>query len=266
MSTPLEDQALDGWSLDRAHRQEAYRVRFERGLAGAKAIAHDADIAIVIDVLSFTTTLSVALDVGTVVLPYRWKDESAVAYAAEHDAVLAVSRTEAKTGEISLSGQSILDAPHAPRLVLPSPNGSAIAWTLATEASTVLGASLRNATAVARWIGTQYDPAITTVAIIAAGEQWPDGALRPAMEDLWGAGAVLHALQAQGWTGLSPEADVARHAFAGIAGEIANHLRACASGRELIENGFPGDVEIAAEWDQSQAVPILRNHTFTAAP
>jgi len=32
------------------------------------------------------------------------------------------------------------------------------------------------------------------VMVVAAGERWPNGSLRPAAEDLWGAGAVLHTL------------------------------------------------------------------------
>jgi len=53
----MKGNRVDGWA-----RQAASRVRFEWGLAGADAIAADADIAVVVDVLSFTTTLSVALD------------------------------------------------------------------------------------------------------------------------------------------------------------------------------------------------------------
>jgi 2-phosphosulfolactate phosphatase len=256
---------LEAWSLDRAHQQHAYPLRFEWGLAGASAVATGTDIAIVVDVLSFTTTLSVALDAGTAVLPYRWNDESAVAYALAHDAVLAVSRNEAGPGDISLSAQTIRDGPPISRLVLPSPNGSTISWHLASAASVVLGTSLRNAEAVAEWISINHDPRATTVAIIAAGEQWPDGALRPAIEDLWGAGAVLHGLHERGWTGLSPEASVARLGFDAVASDIAEQLRACASGRELIDKGYPEDVEIAAESDHSRSVPILQGNRFIEA-
>lgn len=45
-----------------AHRQSDYRVRFEWGPVGADAIVERAALAVVVDVLSFTTTLSVAVD------------------------------------------------------------------------------------------------------------------------------------------------------------------------------------------------------------
>lgn len=257
----MKGNRVDGWA-----RQAASRVRFEWGLAGADAIAADADIAVVVDVLSFTTTLSVALDAGTVVLPYRWRDESAREYAAAHDAVLAVGRTEAGPGGISLSPGSLRTAVPVARVVLPSPNGSTICHHLATGGTTVLGASLRNAAAVADWIAAERDPESTTLAAIAAGEHWPNGALRPAIEDIWGAGAVLHRLHALGWTDRSPEAGMARDAFAAVADSLPERLRACASGRELIEHGFPDDVAIAAEIGQSRSVPLLQDHRFIAAP
>src|SRR5688572_16417167 len=86
-----------------SHRQSPHRVRCDWGLAGAEAITGDADVAVVVDVLSFTTTLSVALDLGTIVLPYRWSDATAEKFAREQDAVLAVGRSVARPGQISLS-------------------------------------------------------------------------------------------------------------------------------------------------------------------
>ncbi|WP_224059410.1 hypothetical protein [Streptomyces kanamyceticus] len=82
----------------------------------------------VVDVLSFTTAVSVAVDAGTRVFPYRWRDESATAFAAQHGANLAVGRRAASaTSPWTLSPASLRAAPFMPRLVLPSPNGSAIA-------------------------------------------------------------------------------------------------------------------------------------------
>ena len=59
----------------REHGQTAYRRRFDWGPTGAGAIVADAgpgDVAVVVDVLSFTTTLSVAIEQGITVYPYAW--------------------------------------------------------------------------------------------------------------------------------------------------------------------------------------------------
>ncbi|WP_205855914.1 hypothetical protein [Phytoactinopolyspora endophytica] len=63
----------------------------EWGRAGGEETALGATFAVVVDVLSFTTTLSVAMDQGATVYPYRWKDDSAADYAHAHDAKLADS-------------------------------------------------------------------------------------------------------------------------------------------------------------------------------
>lgn len=247
-----------------AHGQAAARVRFDGGLPGAVAVAQDVDVAVVVDVLSFTTTLTVALDAGVTVLPYRWGDRgSAEQYARQHDALLAVGRFQAAAAQVSLSPWSIRHAAEPPaRLVLPSPNGSTIAYELAASATTCLGACLRNASAVAAWIANQYHLRQATVALIAAGERWDDGSLRLAVEDMWGAGAVIAGLQEGGWGDLSPEADAARAAYQATSGHEHDALRSCASGQELIRAGFATDVAIAAETDHSSTVPRLIDGYF----
>ncbi|GGG06863.1 putative 2-phosphosulfolactate phosphatase [Rhodococcoides trifolii] len=236
------------------HRQLDYAVRFDWGGTGAEAIA--ADTAVVVDVLSFTTTLSVAVDAGIEVLPYRWH-KSAADFARRNDAVLAVPRSTAGPDDISLSPATIRSAPTPARLVLPSPNGSTIAQGL--QSRPVIGACLRNASAVANHIARQFD----TVSIVAAGERWPDGSLRPCVEDLWGAGAVILELIEAGSIA-SPEAHVAADAWAAVRDNVSTAVRDCASGRELIAMGFPQDVDIATEVNASVSVPVLRAGVFVA--
>jgi 2-phosphosulfolactate phosphatase len=216
--------------MNPVHRQTAYGLRHDWGLPGAAAVAAGSDVAVVVDLLSFTTTLSVAADAGIAVLPYRWVDTEAERFAREHDATLAVGRSAVRTSQISLSPVSVRAANPAPaRLVLPSPNGSTIAHHLADCSGALIGACLRNTTAVAEWISAKYRPGTATIAIISAGERWPDGSFRPCVEDLWGAGALLAALRARGWKDLSPEAAVAEAAYHGVRCELHDGLRACAS-------------------------------------
>lgn len=254
--------SLSAMRMNEAHTQSRARLRFEWGLQGAEAITSGARISVVIDVLSFTTALSYAIDAGMTVFPYRWKDASAERFAREHAATLAASRGETGPGRITLSATSILEAHGVERLVLPSPNGSTIAHVLSQHGATVLGACLRNRSSVAGWIDRNSDSAADTVAIIAAGERWPDASLRPSIEDLWGAGSVIAALHDLGWTDLSPEARMAMAAFAAVRDDIVDGLRDCASGRELIDIGFERDVDDAAHLDTSSHVPILRGDRF----
>ncbi|HET6296627.1 MAG TPA: 2-phosphosulfolactate phosphatase [Kribbella sp.] len=252
------------------YAQSGFRLRFDWGPAGAAEVG--AGLVAVVDVLSFTTAVTVAVDQGIDVLPYRWRDESAAAYAEQHDAVLAVGRSQAGETGISLSPASIrrghsLQGPRTvQRLVLPSPNGSTISQQLAASGSIVLAVSLRNISAAAAWTAARMkdDPSLT-VAAIAAGERWSDGSLRPAVEDLWGAGGFLTALVAQGVGQLSPEARAAAAAYRDVADDLPELLYECAGGRELTAYGFPEDVAIAAELDSSKSVPTLEDVAFRQA-
>lgn len=252
-----------------AHRQGAYAVRTEWGPTGARALtaAGDVDVAVVVDVLSFTTTVTVALERGITVFPFAWKDERAGAYAAEVGATLAVGRLEAErdgVGGVSLSPAAMSRVEGVDRIVLPSPNGSSIAAALQGDAVTVVAASLRNAAAVADWMLPQILGG--NAVVVPAGERWPDGSLRPAVEDLWGAGAVIAALVDLGIAAdlLSPEARVAEAAFRAVRPRLATELHDCASGRELIAKGYADDVRLAAEVDASTVVPVLSDGAFRA--
>jgi 2-phosphosulfolactate phosphatase len=131
----------------------------------------------------------------------------------------------------------------------------------------VLAGCLRNAAAVAGWLAGELAAGrLAAVAVIAAGERWPDGSLRPAVEDLWGAGAVLHRLgRLAPELPASPEARAAAAAFAAAEPDLRQHLRECASGVELIEDGFDEDVAIAAELDADRAAPLLDRGRFRPA-
>ncbi len=132
----LGSVARTGWhrGLEAAHGQLANDVRLDWGLTGGTAIARGADLAVVVDVLSFTTTLGIGVARGTRVYPFPWQDERAAAFTAEKDAVLAVGRFEAAQladPPPSLSPAQLLDSAPVERLVLPSPNGSSICAALA---------------------------------------------------------------------------------------------------------------------------------------
>ena len=239
--------------------QDGFTLRLGWGPNGLRRLAPVSDAVVIVDVLSFSTSVDVALGRGAVVLPYKWHDGSEDAYAAANDAVVAVK--SAAPDRLSLRPSSLIHIAAGTRLVLPSPNGSALAFA-ASEAGAdrVVVGSLRNASAIGGWLNDMASavggPA-PVVSVIAAGERWrgTTGPMRPAIEDLLGAGAILSAMQRN--EGASPEALVAMAAFADARPVLADRLRSCGSGRELIGRGFPDDVEIAADLDASTVVPLL---------
>lgn len=234
-----------------AHRQVGFDVRCDWGLSGVAALAPTSDVVVVIDVLSFTSCVEVATANGAVVLPYRFRDDTAPTFASGANALLASSRDGRG---YSLSPASLIDIPTGTRLVLPSPNGATIS--LSSHRATVVAGCLRNATAVAHVaasIGTR-------ISVIPCGEKWPDGSLRPSLEDWLGAGAVISALG-----GLkSPEATAAERMFTSSGDDMTQLVRACASAREIIDRGFAADVELAIELDCSDVAPILDQGEYRA--
>lgn len=225
------------------------------GIHGVKQLAPISDMVVVVDVLSFTTCVDVAVGNGACVFPYRWRDGNAAAYAERHHAELAGHRGD-HTSRYSLSPASLQTVEAGTRIVLPSPNGSTLS--LSTEGKPTYAACMRNAEAVASAINN----AAGTVAVIAAGERWQaDRSLRPAVEDLLGAGAIIHALQGS----CSPEAVAARGAFREHSNGLADAIRNSGSGRELIDLGYADDVEEAAEYGCSDAVPLLTDYAYVQA-
>lgn len=200
--------------------------------------------------LSFSTAVDIAVGRGAQVIPYRWRDPSAAWYAAERGALLAGGRSAAG---YSLSPASLLEIEPETALVLPSPNGGALSLSAGRGVYT---ACLRNAPSVARAVRKQGP----SVAVIPAGEQWPDGQIRMAVEDLLGAGAVLAGLSGR----MSPEAEVAVAAFERFQHCLPEALAGCISGRELAGRGFARDVALAAEYDVSRIAPVLQGDCFVA--
>lgn len=241
------------------YAQAGFDARFEWGIEGVRRLAPLSGVVVIVDVLRFTTAVDVAVARGAVVYPYlAQSDGSAETYARDIGARLAEWRA-AKAGEhsYSLSPASLLQIAAGERLVLPSPNGATLAFSASEVTALVLAGCLRNATSVAR-AAREHGGAVT---VIAAGEQWgrDAGSLRPAVEDLLGAGAILSALAP---SDPSPEAGAAMAAFQAAQPHLRAQLLVCCSGRELVEKGFAQDVEIAAEHDVSRTVPGLRERAF----
>lgn len=156
-----------------------------------------------------------------------------------------------------------------------SRNGAAVAAAASPEATVLIG-GLRNTSAVARAVQTIQErrQARTSVAVVAAGELDAAGALRFAVEDQLGAGAVVLALSDRGIDHTAPDAAVAAEGFRALRGALRHMVGASGSGRELA-SGVAATARIeaagltstavadAAAVDAVDVVPVLRDGAFT---
>lgn len=262
--------------LDRAHpfsgvraagyaQQDGFAYRFDWGLDGLRSLAPVVSVVVVVDVLRFTSAVSAAIESGSVVLPYPWSGDDAGSYAAQRGAVVAGQRED---GGPSLSPTDLLTMAAGTRLVLPSPNGATLTFAAREFGQVrVLAGCLRNATATARHALriSRGGP----IAVVAGGERWGEsaGSVRPAFEDLVGAGAILAALDPSGSVAAprcSPEASAARVAYQFARPRLFEHLSACASGRELLDLGWDDDVATSAAHDVTDLAAELIGDEFVA--
>lgn len=230
-----------------------YDIRCEWGLEGMRLLSPTSDAVVVIDIFSFTTTVAVAISRGARVYPFAWRDGRLEEFARAVNAIPAIASRGDPRG-LSLAPCSMLDLARGSSIVLPSPNGATLS--LESGNTPLLAGCLRNATAVAL-AANRFG---RRVSVIPAGERWPDGSLRPALEDLIGAGAVIHSLAGS----RSPEARAAETIFLHFQADLLNTLKACSSGKEAADRGSQRDVELAAEINVSGLAPRLIDGAYQA--
>jgi 2-phosphosulfolactate phosphatase len=236
------------------YNQEEFDIKLEWGLKGIEALASVSDVIIIIDVLSYSTCVDIAVSTGAVIYPYKYKDDSAKDFAKSVDAELASFKRSLT--DYCLSPASLINIPKNTKLVLPSPNGATLS--LATGDIPTLCGGLRNAKAVAEYAMTLGK----NISVIPAGEKWKDDdTIRFGLEDYLGAGAIINYLKGS----LSPESKSALSVFKNLSANLKEEIENCSSGKELIEIGFEKDVELACELNVSKCVPILKNNFYVNA-
>jgi 2-phosphosulfolactate phosphatase len=224
--------------------QADYNIRCEWGERAALMLAPISDVMIIVDILSFSTSVQIATAQGALVYAYRWKDSSAYDFAGSVAAEVADANN--KNG-YRLSPASLQSLPAGIHLVLPSPNGSTLS--LSTGSTPTIAGCLRNCQAVAESAMKKGK----NIAVVPAGERWEDGTLRPCFEDLLGAGAIIQSLQGT----LSPEARAAVAVFETAHLNIFEHLKGCSSGKEKIYKREETDIMLASQMNVSECVPVL---------
>jgi 2-phosphosulfolactate phosphatase len=271
---------IPGWAT-----QQGFRIRLEQGEDGLVALLADCTVLVIVDVLSFGTSVDIAIARGAVITPVPTHRDAG---PGGPGVVIAGPRRPVPGPPWTLSPTSLTTIAAGTHLVLPSPNGARLsALAGAADGPAVLAGCLRNAAAVAE--AAVRMSAGGPIGVIAAGERWPGGnRLRSALEDVLGAGAVVAALGSILDDGpvdptgfapspprsvdrsmsprpplLSPEAAHARDAFEGARKRgLTGVLQATSSGRELIEDGYRDDVLLATAVDRSGHVPVLHDGSY----
>ncbi|HTJ68269.1 MAG TPA: 2-phosphosulfolactate phosphatase [Actinospica sp.] len=236
-------------------------VHVEWGRTGATLAAARGDVVVVVDVLSFSTTLSIAAARDFTCLIYSNAEIESLggpATAAIRLGARPLSRSrKVEPGQVSLSPASLLDAEPGQRVIFTSLNGASVV-SAAEKAPALLIGSPRNATACAA-LAAQTMTAVRAgrVTVVACGEHWSsvDPAVqgtRPAIEDWLGAGAICARMDHLGYS-LSAEARLAASAWTHPAS--LTDLADCVSARELRAAGFTTDVDLALQVDADTKVP-----------
>ncbi|HZT43397.1 MAG TPA: 2-phosphosulfolactate phosphatase [Chthonomonadaceae bacterium] len=237
--------------------QAPYRCRLDWGRRGCRAAAARGEILVIVDTLSFSTAVATAINQAGYIYPCG-PEADAAALAARIGGVAAVGRRDVPAqGRFSLSPLTYLDMEPGTRVVLASPNGG-LCSRYGRSAPYLFVGALVNAQAVARAVSRVLSSSGLCVTVLACGERWQtpseDGALRPAVEDYLGAGAILSCLDLSP----SPEARVCAGAFRQAEPDLEEILWECGSGRELRKKGFEEDVRHAARLNLYDSVPVMR--------
>ena len=237
-------------------------VHVSWGPTAAALASQRGDVVVVVDVLSFSTTLSIAVAREFTCLVYSGAEIEALGgpalAAIRLGARPLASRAAAASGQPSLSPASLLFAEPGQRVVVTSLNGASVV-AAAAGAPAVLVGSLRNATACARTAAQLLgETRAGRITVVACGEQWssvaPDArGLRPCAEDWLGAGAICAGLAELGYS-LSAEARLAAATWSTDLGY--EDLGDCVSARELRSAGYAADVELALQVDTDEKVPV----------
>src|SRR3954470_24890686 len=97
-------------------------VKSEWGLAGIAALRDQTAVIVIVDVLSFSTAVDVAVSRSAVVFPFPHGEEQSVQEAADRVGATLARPRRAPGSQFSLSPVSLAGVPTGLKLMLPSPN------------------------------------------------------------------------------------------------------------------------------------------------
>lgn len=244
--------------MENIFNQSPYQCKMDWSFRGVKEASLRGDIIVIVDVLSFSSAMINAVHNGAIIYPFpRAGDinEYGNRVGAE---VCVLERSRAKElGLPSLSATSFNESHKDKKYIISSINGATCVKE-ANDNNLILIGSLLNAESVAGVINKIQKEKGTNITVIASGERWSSvndepRDLRPSIEDYLGAGSILSLLNGT----KSPEADICISAYKNSKKDIVGLIKDCGSGRELINMGFPEDVEFCSKINLFKEVPFL---------
>jgi len=220
-------------------------VHVEWGERGAGEAADRGDDVVVVDLLRFSTTVTLAAERGA--------------------RVVALGRGETPpdgTGDaLTLRPASVTALRPGTSYTLSSFNGAAVVAACRHAPRVTIGC-LRNRSAVAAAITPDR-----RTTIVPCAERWSSiGAghgIRPSIEDWLGAGAIVAATTN---LRLSSEAKAAAAMFTAAGDALEQWLRQSVSGRELVAKNLADDIDPVFAIDATDTVPRLGSDGCFVAP
>jgi len=215
----------------------------------------------VIDVIRATTTITMALHHGCAgVIPVRTLSEArAVAQRLGGGALLAGERRADKAVGFELGNSPAeyrRERVEGRVVVLTTTNGTR-AFQAAAGAQAIIACSFLNVAAAARWLtGTGLD-----ILIVCAGTHG-----RFCLEDAVGSGMLIDRLLGISTRALelSDAARASHQLFTTYRDDLPGMLRDCEWGKEIIRKGFGVDLEICAQVDLTDIVPVMQKDCLVA--
>lgn len=227
-----------------------YAATVACGPEGLDAALRRGDIAVIVDVLRFSSTVTTAVANGFTVLPRSGPDDGA--------------RTS--TGDIprraTLSPLDFVNPRSSEEVLLASPNGAFLAGKIGEKDRGFIGCFL-NARCVARIVSGVAVKEGRDVTLVAAGEIEEDrieGVRIPrfAIEDWLGCGSILSEMRME----RTAEAEVCAGSYDACKADLVDLIRRSLSGRYLIGRGKECDISHCVQRNIYDIVPVVRAGTI----
>jgi 2-phosphosulfolactate phosphatase len=216
---------------------------------------------VVIDVIRASTTITIALHHGCAgIVPARTLREArAMALTIGDGALVAGERAAAKMAGAQLGnspGEYARERIEGRIVVLTTTNGTR-AFRAIEGARDVVACAFLNVSATARWLRR----AGADVLIVCAGRNG-----HFCFEDAVGGGMLIDRLSriSDRPLELSDAARAAHLLYSANQGNLLEMLRGCEWGRDITRKGFGADLEVCAQVDLTDVVPVMREGRLVA--